>query len=175
MKKIVLIAFGLLTSACAYAQSLSEKTGINSAMGIAPTTADFVKEAAISDMFEIDTSQLASQGGEAKSKAFATQMIEDHQKTSSQLKSMVQSGSAQAKIPTALDGAHKEMLEKLRTLHGHAFVTEYRRDQISGHEDAVALFRRYAQNGDNAQLKNWAGQTLPTLEHHLELARNLPK
>jgi hypothetical protein len=41
------------------AQSVAEKTGVNSALGISPTTADFVKEAAISDMVEIQSSQLA--------------------------------------------------------------------------------------------------------------------
>ena len=37
----------------ATAQSLTEKTGINSLIGRAPSTQDFVTEAAISDMFEI--------------------------------------------------------------------------------------------------------------------------
>ena len=37
-------------------QSIGEKTGVNSALGVAPTKADFVKEAATSDMFEIHQS-----------------------------------------------------------------------------------------------------------------------
>ena len=43
------------------AQSPGEKTGANSALGVSPSTADFVTQAAISDMFEIQTSQLALQ------------------------------------------------------------------------------------------------------------------
>jgi putative membrane protein len=46
---VVALATCLISSA-ALAQSLGEKTGINPALGIAPTTADFVKQAAISDM-----------------------------------------------------------------------------------------------------------------------------
>jgi putative membrane protein len=31
------------------------------------------------------------------------------------------------------------------------------------------------QGGDNADLKNWAGKTLPALQHHLEMAQALKK
>ena len=47
-------------STTAFAQSAGEKTGINSTLGIAPTTADFIKEAATSDMLEIDAARLRS-------------------------------------------------------------------------------------------------------------------
>lgn len=53
MKKILLFGACLLLAGPAFAQSASEKTGVNSVLGIAPKTADFVKEAATSDMFEI--------------------------------------------------------------------------------------------------------------------------
>jgi uncharacterized protein DUF4142 len=40
--------------------------------------------------------------------------------------------------------------------------------QVSAHKDAVDLFERYANGGDNADLKAWAGKTLPALKHHLD-------
>jgi len=42
-----------------FAQSAGEKTGVNSALGISPSTADFVKEVAVSDMFEIEAGKVA--------------------------------------------------------------------------------------------------------------------
>jgi putative membrane protein len=42
---LTLAAALLLVSASAFAQSAGEKTGINSTLGISPSTADFVKEA----------------------------------------------------------------------------------------------------------------------------------
>lgn len=56
-------------------QSVGEKTGVNSVLGVAPTTADFFKEAALSDMTEIATSKLAQEPGDADAKTFAGQMI----------------------------------------------------------------------------------------------------
>ena len=44
---------------------------------------------------------------------------------------------------------------------------------MSGHKDAVSLFERYSKSGDNPKLKDWAGKTLPTLRHHLEMAEDL--
>ena len=40
------------------AQSVGEKTGINSTLGITPKSEDFVKQAATSDIFEIQSSQI---------------------------------------------------------------------------------------------------------------------
>jgi predicted outer membrane protein len=54
-----------------------------------------VKEAATSDMFEIQSSQLAQERGNAAEKTFAATMIEDHQKTSDDLKSMISSGDVE--------------------------------------------------------------------------------
>jgi putative membrane protein len=47
--------------------------------------------------------------------------------------------------------------------------------QLSAHKDAVSLFERYAKGGDDPKLKEWVGKTLPTLQHHLQMAQNLGK
>jgi putative membrane protein len=78
-------------SSTALAQSTGEKTGINSALDVAPTTADFVTEAAVSDMTEISAAQIALQKGDADEKQFADQMVRDHTKTSEELKRLVSS------------------------------------------------------------------------------------
>jgi putative membrane protein len=166
------LALALLATP-ALAQSVGERTGVNSALGVSPTTADFVKEAAISDMFEIQSSQFAQQQGNGTEKTFAATMIKDHTKTSDDLKSMVSSGEVKAELPTALDSSHQSELDKLKSLKGADFSSRYNEDQVSGHKDAVSLFERYAKSGDNPQLKEWAGKTLPTLRHHLEMAQDL--
>jgi putative membrane protein len=54
------IAAALLATSLAgpvLAQSVGEQTGVNSALGIAPKTDDFVKEAALSDMTEIEAAR----------------------------------------------------------------------------------------------------------------------
>ena len=85
MKKMLLLGACLLFAGPAFAQSASEKTGVNSVLGIAPKTADFVKEAATSDMFEIQSSRLAAERTQGNVQSFATQMVTDHTKTTSDL------------------------------------------------------------------------------------------
>ena len=164
-----------LFSSAALAQSAGEKTGVNSTLGIAPPTADFVKEAAISDMLEIESSKVAQQKGNADEKKFAEQMIADHTKTSSELKSMVSRGDLKAEIPSGLDSSSQRKLNKLRDAKPEDFAAQYDPMQVSAHKDAVSLFERYAKGGNNAKLKDWAGKTLPTLQHHLEMAQALDK
>jgi putative membrane protein len=169
----LLIAAPMILASPASAQSVAEKTGINSALGISPSTPDFVKEVAISDMFEIQASQMAEQKSDANTKTFADEMLADHQKTSAQLKAEIDSGKVNAVLPTELDSTHQEMLAKLQTLNGGAFAKQYQKDQISAHKEAVSLFQRYAKGGDNPELKQWASDTLPTLQQHLAMAQKL--
>jgi putative membrane protein len=175
MKRLIIALGCILFAGPALAQSAGEKTGVNSALGISPTTADFVKEVAISDMFEIESNKLAQDKGNAAEKSFASQMVTDHTKTSTELKTLVSSGKVKAEVPAALDSSHQSKLDKLKAKSGKDFSSDFDSMQVSAHEDAVSLFERYAKGGENADLKDWAGKTLPALKHHLELAQGLEK
>lgn len=172
MKTLLILTACLMLTATAYAQSVGEKTGVNSTLGIAPKTGDFVAEAATSDMFEIRSSKLAASRSTGDVQTFANQMVTDHTKTTSELTGLVQ-GGAHIPVPTAMTSSQESMLTKLQGLQGDEFAKQYMDDQVSAHKDAVSLFQRYGNGGDNDQLKNWATQTLPTLQHHLEMAQNI--
>jgi putative membrane protein len=173
MRQLYIITVALILATPALGQSLGEKTGVNSVLGITPSTADFVKEVAASDTFEIESSKLAQEKTQGPVKDFATQMITDHTKTSSDLSS--QAKTMNITLSTTLDSSLQNSLDKLRTLSGADFEKQYLDDQVSAHKDAISLFERYGKGGDSAQLKAWAVSTLPTLQHHLEMAQNLDK
>lgn len=176
MRRIMIATVCLLVAAPALAQSVGEKTGVNSVLGVSPSTADFVKQVAISDMFELESNKLAQQKGNAAEKTFASQMVTDHTKTSTELKGMVSGGKVQAELPTALDSSHQSKLDKLKAAANEKdFSSEFDAMQVSAHKDAVDLFERYAKGGDNTVLKEWAGKTLPALQHHLKMAQDLDK
>ncbi len=165
MKRIIILAVGCgLFASVASAQT----------PGSAPAAQDFVNKVAISDMFEIQSSQLAlSKQADADTKPFAEKMVQDHQKTSNELKALVDGGKVKAKLPTALDAEHQKMLDDLKAKNGKDFDQSYDQVQLKAHRDAVALFEAYAKGGDNAELKGWAGQTLPHLKEHLSMAEKL--
>ncbi len=45
--------------------------------------------------------------------------------------------------------------------------------QVAAHKDAVSLFERYANGGENAELKAFAAKTLAHLQMHLKMAEDL--
>jgi putative membrane protein len=160
MKKAMIIA----TAGC----------GLFASVALAQTAQDFAIKVAISDMFEIQSSQLAlSKQPDADTKPFAEKMVQDHQKTSNELKALVDGGKVKATLPTALDAEHQNLLDDLKAKNGKDFDQSYDQVQLKAHRDAVALFEAYAKTGDNSDLKSWAGQTLPHLKEHLSMAEKL--
>ncbi len=175
MKQAYVVAVALLFASPVMAQSLGEKTGATSVLGVTPSTGDFVLQAAQSDMFEIQSSELAALKGSEKVRDFATQMSTAHKKTSDQLKSAVSGGSVKAQLPTEISSSQKSMIDDLNARSGDDLADQYVDNQVSAHKNAVSLFERYADGGDNAELKAWAAKTLPELKHHLEMAQALDK
>jgi len=144
-----------------------ESTGINSVLNLSPSSQDFVNEVAVADQFEIESAQLAQSKGDASDKTFAQHIMNDHQKSYSELKNI------DPNAPNALDSSKRKMLDELARLSGADFSKQFRRDQINAHKEAISLFRRYSEKGDNDQLKSFAAKTLPNLERHLQMADTL--
>jgi putative membrane protein len=143
-------------------------------VALAQSAQDFVNKVAISDLFEIQSSQLAqAKNADADTKPFAEKMVSDHQKTSSELKALVDSGKVKATLPTSLDAEHQKMLDDLKAKNGNEFDRSYDQIQLKAHQDAVALFEAYSKTGDNPELKSWAATTLPHLKEHLSMAQKL--
>jgi putative membrane protein len=123
---------------------------------------------------EIETSQLAlGRNPDSDTKPFAEKMVKDHQETSAELKALVDEGKVKATLPTGLDAEHQKKLDELKAKSGKDFDAAYDHMQLQAHEEAVALFERYAKDGDNADLKAWAAKTLPHLKEHLAMAKRL--
>jgi len=55
------------------------------------------------------------------------------------------------------------------------FDATWTADMIAGHERSVAMYRAEAQSGEDSDLRKYARETLPTIEHHLAELRRLQK
>jgi putative membrane protein len=164
---VLATACSLLATATAFAQTPNSSQP-------APSAQQFVEKVAVSDMFEIQAGQLAlAKSPDSDTKPFAEKMVADHQKTSSELKSLVDSGKVKAKLPTALDSTHQKMLDDLKAKNGKDFDQAYDQSQVKAHKDAVMLFDAYSKGGDDPELREWAAKTLPHLREHLSMAEKL--
>lgn len=127
----------------------------------------FANAAASSDATEIQAAQLAQQKARSpRIKQFATRMITDHTKTTQQLTTILQSKGV---TPTATPGD----LTALQNAKVRQFDRDYMRGQVTAHIAAVKVFQDEIANGQDADLKAFAQATLPMIQQHLRMARQI--
>jgi putative membrane protein len=136
----------------------------------------FAKQAAIGDMFEVESSKLAAQkAANANVKQFAQEMIEAHTKTTVQLKSIAEKEGFATELPKEMDKKHTKMLSDLQGLSGARFDRKYLELQVAAHREAATLFDSYAAKGKNGALKQFAADTVTTIKQHLDHAQMIAK
>lgn len=132
----------------------------------------FMMQAAQSDMAEIMMGNMALQKSQnAEVRRFAQMMVDDHTRTSEQMKTMA--ASKNVTLPADMDAKQKAMSDKLMAMSGDKFDMEYMKGQVKMHEAAVKLFQSESSKGTDADIKGFATATLPALEGHLSMARSM--
>jgi putative membrane protein len=132
----------------------------------------FVKKAAQGGMAEVELGKLATQKASSEDvKKFGQRMVDDHTKANDQLKQIA--GNKGVTLPTDLNSKDQAMKERLSKLDGEKFDQAYMKNMVRDHTKDVSEFRKESTSGKDSDLKNFASQTLPTLEDHLKEAKNI--
>jgi putative membrane protein len=145
-----------------------------SGQGAATKGADaaFVHEAAIGGMAEVELGRVATQNASSDDvKQFGQRMVDDHGKAGDELKGLA--SKKNLTLPTGLDQKHQALRDRLAKLKGAAFDKAYMSEMVSDHQKDVAAFQREAKSGSDPDVKAWAQKTLPTLQEHLKMARDV--
>ena len=152
-----------------------------------PNATQFRAKATASDAFEVLSSRIAlTHATNPDLKSFARMMIDDHTKSTNKLVALggISKASLKTKMKPGRDGkfvsndllgSNADELNSLDSKSNDDFNKTYIDDQVKGHEDAVSLLEDYAKNGDNAKLKDFAKDILPTVKEHLAKAKALQK
>ncbi|WP_354685977.1 DUF4142 domain-containing protein [Cupriavidus necator] len=141
----------------------------------APPSGDveFMNKAAQAGQMEIEASNLAqNKAGSGAVKRFAGQMLQDHRAAAADLKRLASAKGVQ--LPTTPSQDDKKKLEALGALNGASFDKQYASEVgVKAHNEAVALFRKASAEARDTDVREFARKTLPTLEHHLEMAKTM--
>jgi putative membrane protein len=122
-------------------------------------------------MTEIAASKIALKNSQnQKVIGFAQQMITDHTQANKVLDSIENDKMLTEK--DTISGEHKEMLDSLKTKTGAAFDRAYISMMIHDHKEAIDLFKD-ASDDKNQTIHDFARQTLPTIEDHLKMAKDI--
>lgn len=136
--------------------------------------AEFRTKAAQGGMAEVALGQLAAnKGSDPKIKEFGQHMVDDHGKANDELKSIAQHDGES--LPTESSKQQQDAAQKLGQKSGKDFDAAYAQMMVKDHEEDVALFKKEAASGQDPEMKQFASKTLPTLEQHLKMARELPQ
>lgn len=158
--------------------SLSAQAGDSDATkAAAPSTVakadtEFFEKAAIAGMSEVQAGELANQralGADVKS--FGQSMASDHGAANEALKALATRKGVV--LPSKLDGKNEDLIEDLRKADSKKFDEDYMKSQEKAHKDAVDLFTKTAKASKDPDIRAFASETLPTLQHHLAMAKNL--
>lgn len=180
MRKFVFAAAAsaLMLAACSTmgADGATDGASAAAAGDMTPTNRTaYVEMAASSDMYEIQSSQMAaSRATNPAMQSFAQMMITDHTSTTQQLMAAAQAAQLPPMTPRLLP-MHAQMLSRLQDRNGADFDREYGRQQLMAHEQAVALHSNYASRGDTPALQAVASTAVPIVTRHLEMVRQWPR
>ena len=132
----------------------------------------FLEKAAEGQQIEISLGQLAAQRAvNERVKDFGQEMVEDHKKGSQQLEQLAMKGGVQ--LSPGVSEEHKQKVNKLSQLSGHAFDRAYIDYILEDHEATVNEFQRGVKILQDVGIKQWIASTLPTLQSHRDKARQV--
>ncbi len=147
---------------------------LNFACSSAKDSSKFAAEAAQGGLTEVELGKVALRNAADPSvKEFGLRMVSDHSRANDELKSIAAQKNIQ--VPAEVSSSQKSMIDKLSKLSGAEFDKEYMSDMVKDHEEDVEAFETQAKDGGTAEIKEFAGKTLPTLKSHLEMAREVAK
>jgi putative membrane protein len=104
-------------------------------------------------------------------KAFGKMMVHDHTATTAAMKPLA--SAAGQTPPAGLDQRRQGLLDNLKSAPAADFDKTYIDQQVAAHQEALTLHQGYADNGDDAGLKAFAGKTAPKVQTHLDRAKSL--
>ena len=132
----------------------------------------FIECAATMDQFQIQAARLAErQASDDQIKQFARQIAQDRQQSSQQLQQAAQ--QAGIRVSQQLKPAQQAMLQDLQQLQGEDFDRAWLYGNVAGQTIGVLQYRDAARECQNEQLKQYAQQTLPTIQKHLQRAQEM--
>jgi putative membrane protein len=129
----------------------------------------FVKQATESGRKEVAAAREAvPQLKNPELKRIAEMLVSDHSNANARLSKIAEAKGWPVPAPQAVEPpASGTAISN--------FDAKWTADMIAGHERSVALYRAQAQSGEDKDLRKYASDTLPTIEHHLAELRSLQK
>ena len=168
LSSAMLLAGGL--SVAAYAAGNTPQTPGDRRANATYNDETAIRTAAETSMSQVDLGKLAEQKSQnAEVKRFAQQMVEEHEKIASQLKSL--GSSEHINLPTSVSRRDADTHRQLATESGAGFDRNYTQQVASELQKEINEFKQGASITTRPALKEFFERTQPTLESELQQAK----
>ncbi|HET7131160.1 MAG TPA: DUF4142 domain-containing protein [Gammaproteobacteria bacterium] len=144
--------------------------------GAAEQNADakFLVEAIRIDLAHERLGELAAQrSGSERVRHFGERLSSDHGHAMDATASLAQ--ALNLAVPVESAAPADQQYQSLAQLSGSAFDEAFIDAMIASHREAIAKFKKEAEDGDDLDVMGFARTTLPKLEDHLAMAVSLQK
>jgi len=139
--------------------------------GLSEADRKFMQEAALGGVMEVELGRVAMlKSSNDRVREMAQHIVDDHTQANERLQALARAKGVD--IPAQLDTKHQKQVDKMQKLSADRFDREYTALMVSDHKEDIKEFRRAAAHAGDADLKQFAAGTLPSLEQHLRMAEN---
>ena len=133
----------------------------------------YVMAAGMSDLYEINSSQIALEKTQNPViRRYANMMIKHHQKTTADTMAAAKKAGMTPSAPM-LDAGTTASINELQTAPAADFDRLYLSQQVPAHQAALDLNQSYGASGDQAALRMTAKKAVPIVKQHLATAEKM--
>ncbi len=179
MKKIIFPGLLLLfITACNNSKTdkdvKTDTTSQSNTMVNSSTATTFLSNVANAGMTEVQVTALAQQKAQNQEvKDLAAMLNHDHTVLNDEVKSLA--SQKNVALPDSISADKKDMISDLDKKSGQEFDKAFIDAIIKAHETSIVSFEKTANEEMDADVKNFASQTLPKLKEHRDKAIDLQK
>jgi putative membrane protein len=132
----------------------------------------FLQMAAQTDMTQAHLGQMAQQQSDRQDvKNFGQTLDQSHTKDCETLTAIASRNGAT--IPKGIDAQHQSVVDGYKNLTGKKFDKQFLHQEKQMHRSVIDQYKHEAAQGENPALREYANNTLPTLEDHLNKVQEL--
>jgi putative membrane protein len=162
-----LVATALFVGGSAIAQQAAGDAAGQSAGAATDADKMFIKNTAVVNMAEMKLAQAAQDKAQSPEvKKLAQDMLKDHQAMDQKIKEVAQKTGVQ--LPQDLPEEMKENVQTISQLQGDEFDKQFVSAAKAAHAAAISRFGDEAKIAKSQDVKQFASEQLPTLQHHGE-------
>ena len=167
------LVFALIAAATGFGMANAQPAASEKPGSLNAVDFNFIGQANLGAPFQVDSGRIAEAKGTSPAiRSYANLMVSSHIPVADALNAILRRKSI-TPSNTLLHGAYDAMLFTLKADHGAAFDRNYVNGQVEYQKGNAALFQQEIQNGNDPDLRQFARETLPKIEDHLQRALKL--